>query len=99
LPLSTAAAEINFTGKVLQIFNYEAHSGPLLQIDNMLPTLGLCARNDFYILPVTHKYYKENRELILAAKLANKTLLVLVDSSPATCVEGFNRIKHLSITD
>jgi hypothetical protein len=97
LPVVANAAEVTVSGRVIRILNYEAHQGPLFIIENMAVTTGFCPRNDLYILPLTHKYFKQNNDLLLAAKLTDKTVSIYVDSGPATCVDGFNRIKHLAL--
>jgi hypothetical protein len=96
-PIFANAAEITVRGKVLIIFNHEIHQGPLFVIEYMTTTNGFCPRNDLYILPLTHKYFKQNNDLLLAAKLTDKSVSITMDSSPSTCVDGFNKIKHLSI--
>jgi hypothetical protein len=96
-PIFANAAEITVSGKVVRIFNYEGHQGPLFVMENMTSTNGFCPRNDLYILPLTHKYFKQNNDLLLAAKLTDKNVSITMDSGPATCVEGFNKIKHLSL--
>jgi hypothetical protein len=96
-PIAANAAETTVSGKVIRILNYEGHQGPLAILDNMTATNGLCPRNDYYILPLTHKYFKQNNDLLLAAKLTDKSVSITMDSGPANCVDGFNKIKHLSI--
>lgn len=96
-PIFANAAEITVSGKVIRILNYEGHQGPLAILDNMTVTNGLCLRNDYYILPLTHKYFKQNNDLLLAAKLTDKSVSITMDNGPSNCVDGFNRIKHLSI--
>jgi hypothetical protein len=99
-PIFSDATEIAVSGKVVRILNYEGHQGPLVIMENMTTTTGLCQRNDYYILPLAHKYFKQNNDLLLAAKLTDKSVTIGVDSdpaNPANCVDGFNRIKHVSI--
>jgi hypothetical protein len=100
LPIFANAAEITVSGKVVRILNYEGHQGPLVIMENMTTTANansFCPRNDYYILPLTHKYFKQNNDLLLAAKLTDKSVSITMDSSPGTCLDGFNKIKHLSI--
>jgi hypothetical protein len=88
------------SGKVVRILNYEAHQGPLVIMENMTATANtssFCQRNDYYILPLTHKFFKQNNDLLLAAKLTDKSVSIGLDSGPANCVDGFNKIKNLSI--
>lgn len=97
---SASAVELTVFGKVIEVFTHEAHSGPLVRFDaaRMVPTAGICPRNEYYSLPLTHKFYSQNYQMLLAAKLSDKTIYITVDN-PGNCVEGFNRIKHLSIGD
>jgi hypothetical protein len=96
-PIAANAAETTVSGKVMRILNYEGHQGPLVIMENMTVTNGFCPRNDYYILPLTHKYFKQNNDLLLAAKLTDKSVSITMDNGPSNCVDGFNRIKHLSI--
>lgn len=89
------AAEITSTGTINQLQNYEGHDGPLIILSNMVPTSGSCPRNDYYILPLTHKYMAQNYTLLLSAQMAGKSVSVTVESGD--CVQGLPRIKHLRI--
>ncbi len=83
------------TGKITRIQNWEGHGGPLIRMSDMSSTNGLCSRNDSYILPLTHKFFKENFSMLLASKMSDKEVtLFLPDTS---CSEGFPRISNMQI--
>ena len=92
---SAEAEELVGSGTVNMILNYEAHSGPLIILSNMQSTIGSCQRNDYYMLPLNHKYFSQNYALILSAKMAGKSLQIVVDRSD--CIEGMPRVKHVLI--
>ena len=89
------AVEIQSSGTINRLLNYEGHNGHLIVLSDMSPTSGSCPRNDYYILPLTHKYIDQNYALLLSAVMAGKPVSVTVDSGD--CFENIPRIKHLLI--
>lgn len=89
------AADVTVTGNIVTIQNYEGHDGPLVALNNMTQTSGLCQRNDFYILPLNHQYAAQNYAMLLGAKIAGKTVNITV--ADGDCVQSLPRIKHISI--
>ena len=63
----------------------------------MTATVGSCVRNDYYMLPLTHKFMAQNYALLLSSKMAGKAVSITVDSGD--CPQGLPRIKHLKIED
>lgn len=89
------AAVATATGTISSILTYEGHGGPLIALSDMTPTTGFCSRNDYYILPSTHKYMAQNYALLLGAKMAGQKVSITVDS--VDCFEGFSRIRHINL--
>lgn len=92
---ASVATTLQSTGTISKLSNFEAHGGPIVQLNDMSKTSGSCTRNDFFILETTHKFYDQNYSLLLAAKMAGKEVTVTVDNGD--CVENMPRLKHLYI--
>ena len=96
LLFSTASlAEMVVSGTITRLQNYEGHNGTLFVLSNMATTNGYCARNDWYILPLAHKYFDQDYALLLAAKIANRPVSVVLEIGD--CVQGLPRIRHVYI--
>jgi len=89
---------IAVTGKIDLIQNWEGHSGTLIRMVDRSKTIGVCERNDWYILPNSHKYADKNYSILLAAKMASADVTLHVqDAASAVCVEMFPRIYHVTL--
>ena len=97
LLFSSAALSENVlaVGKITLLTNYEGHQGTIFTLDDMTKSEGSCSRNDFFILPLDHKYFDQNYSMLLAAMLASREVRVLFDMQD--CVDSLPRLKHLSI--
>jgi hypothetical protein len=81
------------SGTINRLMNYEWHGGTLFVLSNMASTNGYCPRNDWYILPLAHKYFDQDYALLLAAKIANRPLSVVLEIGD--CAQGLLRIRHV----
>jgi len=96
LACANANAEVQSYGAVNVIYNYEFHAGTLIVLSNMANTSGYCPRNDYYILPLTHKYYSQDYAMLLSAKMAGKSVGLVFE--PGDCADGMPRIRHVLVT-
>lgn len=91
----SAYAEVTVTGTIGRLMNFEWHGGPLVTLSNMSPTAGLCPRNDYYILPLTHKYFAQDYALLLSAKIANRPVGIAFENGD--CFDQMPRVRHIFI--
>ena len=91
--LALSADAIRSEGSIIRLVNFEGHVGTLVRLSNMTTTEGSCPRNDFYILEETHKFYEQNYSALLAYKLADKEVAIVVDEGD--CIQNLPRLKHL----
>lgn len=95
---SVFAGYVSTTGKVTLINNWQGHGGHLIQVENMSGTSSICERNDYYILPEDHQFFKENYSLLLSARVSGMNITLRVSNSADNkCVENFPRIFHIQI--
>ena len=92
---SLYSSTVESVGELVRLTNYEGHQGPIFALDDMSSSEGSCSRNDFFILPFGHKFFEENYSLLLAAKLAGKSVRVQFEMHD--CVDSVPRLKHLSL--
>lgn len=83
------------SGKVSKLRNWSNHAGTLVYMHDMSSTSSVCARNDSYILPKLHSHFNENYSLLLAARMADKT--VTLRFKVGDCSESFPRIVHMDL--
>ncbi|NOS74388.1 MAG: hypothetical protein HOP36_07595 [Methyloglobulus sp.] len=88
-------SQVGIRGNIKILLNYEGHNGPLIQLSDMSVTNGFCPRNDYYILPKNHQYFRENYAVLLSAKLTGTPVSFVF--TPGDCTDGLPRIAHLAL--
>jgi hypothetical protein len=91
--LGHAAGGTTNASPIVQFHYFKGHIGLLVKQATMINP-DACERNDWYILPKEHPYYKEMLALIMSSHLADHSLAFGVEG----CAQGIPTIQHILST-